>query len=178
MQLTFYRSLITLAICMLMTACSTSSKTASPAIKPDPVITQNNSGQMIAKKKRHHLPKTRPAKKQKSQKKRAYQPAQKPQRFIFLNEGAASYYGKRFQGKTTASGVPFDMHQFTAAHKELPFGSRVRVTNLHNNRSVIVTINDRGPYSRNRIIDLSKAAAKQIGMIQAGVVKVKVEVLL
>ncbi|MNY60557.1 RlpA-like protein precursor [compost metagenome] len=69
------------------------------------------------------------------------------------------------------------MHALTAAHRSLPFGSRVRVTNLHNQRSVVVRINDRGPYARGRIIDLSRAAAERLGMLRSGVAPVRVEQL-
>lgn len=90
-------------------------------------------------------------------------------------EGKASYYGARHHGKRTASGERFDQHALTAAHRSLPFGTRVRVTNLRNQRSVVVRINDRGPYARGRIIDLSRQAARQLGMLSAGVVPVRVE---
>jgi rare lipoprotein A len=89
--------------------------------------------------------------------------------------GMASYYGKEFHGRKTASGEIFDMHKLTAAHKTLPFGTRVRVTNLENGRSVTVRINDRGPFKKGRIIDLSFEAARQIGM--AGTAKVRLAVL-
>ena len=91
--------------------------------------------------------------------------------------GKASWYGKRYHGRTTASGVPFDMHAMTAAHRTLPFGTRVRVTNLTNRRSVVLTINDRGPYAGRRIIDVSHRAAEVLGMVQAGVVKVRVNIV-
>jgi rare lipoprotein A len=89
--------------------------------------------------------------------------------------GMASYYANKYNGRKTASGERYRSKKFTAAHKTLPFGTVVKVTNLKNGKSVIVKINDRGPYSKGRIIDLSKAAAKQIDMINDGVVKVKVE---
>ena len=92
-------------------------------------------------------------------------------------EGKASYYGARHHGRKTASGERFDQHALTAAHRSLPFGSRVRVTNLHNDKSVVVRINDRGPYARGRIIDLSKKAAEQLDMLRAGVVPVRVQQL-
>jgi len=91
--------------------------------------------------------------------------------------GKASYYGSKFQGKPTASGEAFDMNKHTAAHKTLPFGTKVRVTNQNNGKFVVVRINDRGPFTKGRIIDLSLAAAKKINMIKQGVVKVKLEVL-
>lgn len=92
-------------------------------------------------------------------------------------ECTASYYGDRFDGRRTASGVRFDMNAMTAAHRTLRFGTRVRVTNKANGRSVEVTINDRGPYIRGRSIDLSKAAARKIGMLKSGIARVSLQVL-
>jgi rare lipoprotein A len=91
--------------------------------------------------------------------------------------GQASYYAKEFQGKTTANGEKFDMYKLTAANRTLPFGTKVRVTNLANGEQVMVTINDRGPYKKERLIDLSFAAAREIGLIETGTAKVKVEVV-
>ena len=91
--------------------------------------------------------------------------------------GQASWYGPGFAGKKTASGEPFDDTKFTAAHKTLPLGSAAKVTNLSNGKSVKVEINDRGPYAANRVIDLSRAAAHAIGMIDEGVVQVRVDLL-
>jgi len=88
--------------------------------------------------------------------------------------GMASWYGKTFHGRTTASGRRFNMYELTAAHTTLPTGTQVRVTNLANGRSVIVTITDRGPFSRNRIIDLSYAAAEHLGFVRQGTAKVRV----
>ena len=94
------------------------------------------------------------------------------------NIGSASWYGPGFNGKKTASGDTFDETKFTAAHKTLPLGSRARVTNLNNGKSVSVQINDRGPYAGDRIIDLSKAAARALGIIDHGVVDVKIDPLI
>jgi rare lipoprotein A (RlpA)-like double-psi beta-barrel protein len=91
--------------------------------------------------------------------------------------GVASFYGGSFHGRRTASGVRYDMNGLTAAHRTLPFGTRVRVTHLGNGRSVEVRINDRGPFIGGRIIDLSRGAAGVIGMHQSGVARVKVTVL-
>ena len=90
-------------------------------------------------------------------------------------QGMASYYGTRHHGRKTASGERFNQHAMTAAHRTLPFGTRVRVTNLNNQKSVIVRINDRGPYAKGRIIDLSAEAARELNMIRAGVAPVRVE---
>lgn len=91
--------------------------------------------------------------------------------------GLASYYHDKFEGKTTASGQVYDKTKLTAAHRKLPFNTKVRVTNLVNNQTIIVTINDRGPFKKNRIIDVSKAAAIKLDIVRAGIVKVKIEVL-
>jgi rare lipoprotein A len=91
--------------------------------------------------------------------------------------GMASYYGPKFNGRKTANGEVFDMYGLTAAHRTLPFDTKVRVTNLSNNRSVTVRINDRGPFRANRIIDLSLGAAREIGMVEDGVTKVKLEII-
>ena len=91
------------------------------------------------------------------------------------SEGVASYYAAKFQGRPTANGERFDNGKLTAAHRTLPFGTRVRVTNLDNGRSVTVLVNDRGPFVKGRIIDLSFAAARRIDMVRAGVARVRVE---
>lgn len=95
----------------------------------------------------------------------------------YREKGVASWYGKKFHGRLTSSGVPYDMYAMTAAHKTLPLPTRVRVTNLQNQRSVVVTVNDRGPFVHNRLIDMSYAAAQQLGMIRAGTAMVSVEAL-
>ncbi|MGZ3426073.1 MAG: septal ring lytic transglycosylase RlpA family protein [Polyangia bacterium] len=96
---------------------------------------------------------------------------------VAVMEGKASWYGREQQGHLTANGERFDMYALTAAHRTLHMQTRVRVINLHNGRATIVRINDRGPYSRGRIIDVSYAAAKQLDMLNAGVVPVRLEVL-
>jgi rare lipoprotein A len=93
----------------------------------------------------------------------------------FEQNGRASWYGRMFHGRKTASGERYDMHAMTAAHRTLPLASWVRVTNTSNNKSVVVKINDRGPYVRGRIIDLSYAAAAALGMRGAGTGNVKIE---
>ncbi len=100
-----------------------------------------------------------------------YAPRDEPR---YDRTGMASWYGGKFHGRKTASGQRFDMHAFTAAHTTLPMGTQVRVTNLGNGRSVIVTINDRGPFAHGRIIDLSRAAAKYLGFINQGTARVRV----
>ena len=95
----------------------------------------------------------------------------------FEQEGLASWYGGKFQGRQTASGEIFDTNEFTAAHKSLPFGTIVKVTNLENGKTTVVRINDRGPFVPGRIIDLSRAAAAHIGLAGQGVTKVRIQVL-
>jgi rare lipoprotein A len=95
----------------------------------------------------------------------------------YVQVGKASYYGDEFHGKKTASGEIYNKWALTCAHKKIPFGTKLRITNLENKKSVVVKVNDRGPFIRGRIIDLSYAAAKKIGMIKHGVVKVKIEVV-
>ncbi|MBZ0272791.1 septal ring lytic transglycosylase RlpA family protein [bacterium] len=95
----------------------------------------------------------------------------------YSEKGIASWYGKAFHGRRTASGEPFDMYKLTAAHRTLPFGTIVRVRNTANGRTAVVRINDRGPARRDRILDVSFAAARQLDMIQAGIVTVELTVL-
>ncbi|WP_232574669.1 septal ring lytic transglycosylase RlpA family protein [Photobacterium carnosum] len=92
-------------------------------------------------------------------------------------DGKASYYANMFQGRKTANGQIFDQGKLTAAHRTLSFGTKVKVTNINNHKSVIVTINDRGPFIRGRIIDLSSSAFKAIGNPRTGVLNVTMEIL-
>ena len=94
-----------------------------------------------------------------------------------IDGGMASYYGNELAGNRTASGERFDPDQLTAAHRTLPFGSKVRVTNMSNGDSVIVRINDRGPFAHGRVIDVSQAAAREIGMHRSGTARVKLALL-
>jgi rare lipoprotein A len=94
-----------------------------------------------------------------------------------VQTGKASFYADKFEGTPTASGEKYHQNKMTAAHKTLPFGTRVRVTNLGNNQSVEVVINDRGPYVENRIIDLSKSAAEKLGFVNQGLADIKLEVI-
>ena len=99
------------------------------------------------------------------------------ERPAFTQVGYASWYGPRFDGRRTADGERFDRYAMTAAHRTLPINSYVRVTNLANNLSVIVRINDRGPYVRNRIIDLSAEAARVLGIRKGGIARVRIELV-
>ncbi len=95
----------------------------------------------------------------------------------YTEQGNASYYADKFQGKKMANGQTYRKGKLTAAHKKIPLGSRVRVTNPKNHRSVKVRITDRGPHTRGRMLDLSRAAANRLGIVQAGVAPVKIKVL-
>jgi rare lipoprotein A len=95
----------------------------------------------------------------------------------FYQTGEASYYANKFHGRKTASGQRYDRTKFTAAHRTLPYGTMVKVTNLKNNLTVTVRINDRGPQKRSRIIDISAAAAKEIKMISDGIIRVGIEIV-
>jgi rare lipoprotein A len=91
--------------------------------------------------------------------------------------GVASYYGKQYHGRKTASGERFNMHALTAAHRTLPFGTTLKVTNLNNERSVLVRVNDRGPFKRDRILDVSFEAARRLQMVSVGIARVRIEPL-
>ncbi|MCQ4295666.1 septal ring lytic transglycosylase RlpA family protein [Pseudomonas stutzeri] len=93
----------------------------------------------------------------------------------FSQSGKASYYARMHHGQLTANGETHDQNALVAAHRSLPFGTRVRVTNEQNGKQVVVRINDRGPFRRGRIIDLSRAAATQLDMLQSGVARVRIE---
>lgn len=91
--------------------------------------------------------------------------------------GHASYYGNKFHGRNTSSGEPYDKDDYTAAHRTLPFGTRLLVKNIHNNKTVIVRVNDRGPFVRGRILDISRAAAEELDMLSSGVIEVEAIVI-
>lgn len=100
-----------------------------------------------------------------------------PEQAEHVGSGVASWYGAQFAGRRTASGERFDPADLTAAHRTLPFGSRVRVTHEGSGRSVVVRINDRGPFSHGRIIDVSQGAAKELGLVAAGSGRVRLELI-
>lgn len=93
----------------------------------------------------------------------------------FKQSGRASWYGGKFHGRKTASGEPFNMHSMTAAHPSLPFNTYLKVTNKNNGKSVVVKVNDRGPFHGNRVLDLSYGAAKKIGLVKRGIANVAIE---
>jgi rare lipoprotein A len=98
-------------------------------------------------------------------------------KILLTIEGIASYYAHDFHGKQTSNGEIFDMNALTAAHRTFPFGTKVRVTNLENNKVVVVRVNDRGPFVEGRMMDLSMGAAKEIDLIRTGTARVRLEVL-
>jgi len=91
--------------------------------------------------------------------------------------GNASWYGGSLHGRKTASGEYYDMHEFTGAHRDLPFGTLIKVRNLRNGKEVVVRVNDRGPFVKSRIIDLSRAAASVLGIVSRGTARVSIEVI-
>jgi rare lipoprotein A len=95
----------------------------------------------------------------------------------YVEEGTASWYGPDFHGKSTSCGEIYDMNAMTSAHKILPMGTKVRVTNLRNNRSIVVRVNDRGPFVKSRIIDLSYSAAKELDIVASGTAPVRIEAI-
>jgi rare lipoprotein A len=95
----------------------------------------------------------------------------------FTQSGQGSYYADKFNGRPTASGTPYRPGKLTAAHNTLPFGTKIRVTNTRTGQSVKVVVNDRGPHTKGRIVDVSKRAARKLGLLDAGVVPVKLKVI-
>jgi rare lipoprotein A len=105
------------------------------------------------------------------------EPTKPSEKGVPTQTGLAAYYHATFQGRRTANGESFDHNALTAAHKTLPFGTLVRVINLNNNRSVVVRVNDRGPMQKNRVIDLTRRAARELGFLARGMTSVKIEIL-
>jgi rare lipoprotein A len=141
---------------ILVIVVSVTGLEAAPRTKTHP---DQNTDQNIAKTKTKTASRHRP---------RAHKPYQ---------VGTASWYGRHFHGRPTASGEPFNMYQFTAAHRHLPLGTLVRVTNLDNGESVVVRVNDRGPLPKARIIDLSYGAARMIGLSGPGLETVRLDIV-
>lgn len=96
---------------------------------------------------------------------------------LYVEEGMASWYGRAHHGRRTASGQAFNMHRLTAAHRTLPFGTRIRVTNMRNGRSVVLIVNDRGPFVRGRFLDVSYRAARELHFVRAGLAPVRIEIM-
>ena len=104
-------------------------------------------------------------------------PARENSSLVHQLEGTASYYAEEFDGRKTSNGETYNMHELTAAHRTLPFNTKIRVVNLENGKSVVVRVNDRGPFKDNRVIDLSLQAAKEIGLLANGTAPVRIDVL-
>lgn len=150
-----------MALLLALVGCSTSPRFATKTSPPPP---------------RAESPKEQPASDQTA----VEEPrsSRNPTGKILLTlEGVASYYADDYHGKQTSSGETYDMNDLTAAHRTFPFGTKVRVTNLVNNKTVVVRVTDRGPFKEGRIIDVSLAAAKELDLIAKGTAKVKLEVL-
>ena len=135
---------------------------------PDPRYKSGNSSITTLKKKDKKKISKKKSDKQKT-------PIFKKSKMVY--KGVSSYYGPKFHGKLTANGEIFDMYGVTAAHKEFPFNTVTRVTNENNGKSLIIRINDRGPYVDGRILDCSFGAAKKLGFVGAGTAPVKIEIL-
>jgi len=121
--------------------------------------------------------KTNKKSKEKANKKQKNSKKKKKIKTAYLGKGKASFYSNKFRNRRTASGERFKQSKLTAAHRKLPFGTKVKVTNIKNGKSVIVRINDRGPFIRGRVIDLSRSAFKKIGHTRSGVIRVKLEIV-
>lgn len=143
-------------------ATTATSSTATKAVKKTPAKAKAKAKTKTSKKHKH---------------KHAAAQAPVEAEGTSLGTGTASYYHSNLRGRETASGSHYEPAELTAAHRTLPFGSRVRLTNLRNGKSVTVTITDRGPFCTKRVIDVSYAAAKQLGMVHQGMVKVKLVLL-
>jgi rare lipoprotein A len=157
--------LLALPFVLVWGACATSEKVAEPQIveplveESDQPVDQNSSSSKTAE-----LVDDSPE-------------SDESPKVLKTIKGRASWYGARHHGRKTASGEPFNKNSLTAAHRTLPFGTKVQVVNIKNGKSVVVKINDRGPFRRNLIIDLSHAAAGAIGMIRSGITSVELKVL-
>jgi rare lipoprotein A len=156
-----YRTALTVAALVVMSAFATDSAPAAARSADAPVIHDVTSSEIVTTIPAPSLIRTRT----------------RTPVFTRIKSGLASWYGTMLQGHFTASGHPFDMYAMTAAHRTLPFGSRVKVTDLRNRRSVIVTINDRGTLRPGREIDLSLGAAQALHMISKGLDPVRLELL-
>jgi rare lipoprotein A len=159
--------LVLLALGLLLSGCATTGQDMgttgaagepkdTPVPKVEPLSRQGNAVSYVVKGKRYHTLRDASG---------------------HVEKGMASWYGKRFHGRRTSNGERYDMHAMTAAHKNLPLPSVVKVTNLDNGRSTVVRVNDRGPFHGNRVIDLSYAAATKLDMVQRGSAKVEIQVL-
>ena len=158
------RSIAMSLVCFIIVSCTSTPRHGGPIIvQPGDAIPKKeaytkgaNPNSYVVRGKKYHVKKTHTG---------------------YKEQGTASWYGKQFHGKKTANAEKYDMYKMTAAHKSLPIPSYVKVTNLENHKTIIVRVNDRGPFHSNRIIDLSYAAAQKLGMHQKGTAKVEVEAI-
>jgi len=165
-----------LAILMIaLNACSTQQTKTTYANYQPPVVIDKASHAIASQQVKHHS--ILPKKNHDGANEIAQQEKLLPRIARYIKQGVASWYGPGFHGKKTATGEIFDMYAMTAAHKTLPIPSYAQVTNLENNRSIIVRINDRGPFVRNREMDLSYAAAKHLDMEQDGTGSIEIKVI-
>ena len=165
-----------LAILMIaLNACSTQQTKTTYATYQPPVVIDQASRAIASQQLKHHS--ILPKKNHDWSNEIAQQEKLLPRIASYIKQGVASWYGPGFHGKKTATGEIFDMYAMTAAHKTLPIPSYAQVTNLENNRSIIVRINDRGPFVRNREMDLSYAAAKHLDMEQDGTGSIEIKVI-
>ena len=177
------RSLLIITVTSLLLCNSTEAANKADSIKVDPIRTINSSKLTIDKTSGRYSTPQNPVKSEtkpilivktpiKTVVKTTKQAIKKE---VWSQTGQASWYGTAFHGRKTASGEPFDMYQFTAAHPTLPIGTLLKVTNLRNRKTVVVRVNDRGPYVGERVIDLSYSAAQVLGYSENGLAKVKIE---
>jgi rare lipoprotein A len=150
-----------LALVLLLATFGASCSSQRPAVRPEPEAKPEHAA--------------KPAQEPAPRPQTTRRPAKKPRRRAELGE--ASYYHPSLEGNLTASGVPYRAEEMTCAHRTLPFGTRVRVTRLDEAKSVSVVVNDRGPFVEGRIVDLSMAAARELGMIEKGHVPVRLEIV-
>ena len=141
---------------VVVTGCATSPRFASRSTSPSPKGDKNGES-------------TKPAE--------SKVPRNLIGKVLLTLEGVASYYADEFHGKQTSNGEIYDMNDLTAAHRTFPFGTKVRITHLENGKTVLVRVNDRGPFHEGRIIDLSLGAAKELDLVKTGTARVRIEVL-
>lgn len=171
--------MVTLLLAGFLTFGSLNSVAATKHAKT-PIVKKQDASKtkkQAVKSSQHSAKKAVNAKKTKAKKKKSLKEQHKNTARKHYQSGVASYYADKFNGRRTANGERFNNAELTAAHKTLPFGTLVEVTNMRNGRSVVVRVNDRGPYSHARVIDLSKTAARQLGMHHSGTAHVKLAVL-
>lgn len=159
----------TLAVCLLVAGCGARRSTPAAPVVQTPAPAQTSPAPAPTPQAA-----LAPALRQQPVARTASRPRTE---VVSVQKGVASWYGRRFHGRRTASGERFNMYAMTCAHRTLPMKTRVRVTNLRNGKSVVVRVNDRGPYAHGRIVDLSYAAAKKLDIVRSGTARVRLDVL-